>query len=53
MIKKDMAPKVSKKHCFTLLAVLRIRWKRSRHQCFEIVTNMRQRMDNGFIDKTN
>lgn len=53
MIEKDMAPKASGKHCFTLLTVLRIRWKRSRHRCFEIVMNMRQITDNDLRDKTN
>ena len=53
MIEKDMAPKSSGKHCFTLLTELRIEWERSRHRCFEIVMNVRQRTDNGFRDKTN
>lgn len=53
MTEKDTAPKASRKHCFTLLTVLRINWERSRHRCFEIGTKMRQRTDNGLRDRIN
>lgn len=51
-MEKDTVFKVFGKYCFIVLIVRRIRWE-SRYRYFEIVTNVRLRIDKGLRDRIN